>query len=289
MLNRANIQIVGNSAGDGGGVIQTCLAEIGNWNMDTTAIISPSALYWSALGICGYKVVDVQATIRADANVVGVPTYPLGLYSSGGTTVAAGSISWTATGLTSGIVLQRTTGGHFDNINYNATSYNRGWAIIQYSDSIPPPPVVSTDVDMCTWATTGSECGAYQDKCTCIYTTPAMSFGESYCLSFDGGICVGAAVVDDPGSYGCIRVDCNLTPICSLYLCSGTCAPLYNVCFPVVSGDTVNVLVETSISNVLCADSICAYVLISDVTSIAGSFQIGSTCTDVWAIAGQGS
>ena len=288
MLNRANIQIVGNSAGDGGGVIQTCLAEIGNWNMDTTAIISPSALYWSALGICGYKVVDVQATIRADANVVGVPTYPLGLYSSGGTTVAAGSISWTATGLTSGIVLQRTTGGHFDSVDYNCGAYNRGWAVIRYSDTLTPP-IIYSEVDMCTWATTGSECGLSQTKCTCIYTTPAMSVGESYCLSFDGGICVGSAVVDDPGSYGCIAIECNSTPICDVYLCSGTCAPLYDVCFPVVSGDTVNVLVETSISNVLCADSICAYVLISDVTSIAGSFQIGSTCTDVWAIAGQGA
>lgn len=287
MLNRANIQIVGLGS-SGGGALQSCLIDIGDWNMDTTEVNPSVDLYWSNIGICAYKVVDIQATIRADANVIGVPTYSLGLVPSGTTAVPAGSVSWTTSGLTSGIVLQRKTGGFFDNNCFDSTSYNRGWAIIQYSDAIIPPPVAYKDIDMLTWSTTGSEGGAYQDKCTCIYSTPAMSTLESYCLAVDGGICMGTNF-GNFGSYGCIRIDCNASPICSLYLCTGTCTPLGCISFPVVTGDVVNVYTETSIDNALCPDSICAYVYLNTITSISGSFQEGTTCTDVYALAGQGT
>jgi len=145
------------------------------------------------------------------------------------------------------------------------------------------------DINLNTWASVGTGGGAYVQSCSCIYSTPAMVAGESYSLRLDGGICMGPSNWNNYGSYGCIRIDCNFTPVTNAYNCSGMCVPLPNTVFPVYQGDVVNVYLETSIDNPYCLDSNCAYVYVNYVYSMSGSFQEGTLCSSVNAIAGTGN
>lgn len=103
------------------GTLNTKVIDIGDWNMDSTVFVNV------AHGLPDYtKIRSISALIRRDDD----STY----YDFA---TADNNTAGTNSGLnasTTNINLSRATGGTFDGINFNATTFNRGWIVIQYTD-----------------------------------------------------------------------------------------------------------------------------------------------------------
>lgn len=111
-------------AADGIGVTipRQKIIEIGDWNMDVSGGVSVA----HGLGAAYTKVVGCRVIIRSDT---GSTRIPLERNSSG--TDAAGFVN--SIGATN-INLNRLVDGFFDDTDFDSTSYNRGWIIIDYID-----------------------------------------------------------------------------------------------------------------------------------------------------------
>lgn len=101
------------------------IVQIGDWDMDTTASVNvahgiPFGNYQDI------RVVDVQ--IIRDIGAVR-EFGPLVRFEAG-VGIAGGVVSIDSTNITIG----RLTGGYFDNSDFNATSFNRGYIAIGYVD-----------------------------------------------------------------------------------------------------------------------------------------------------------
>lgn len=103
--------------------LNTKVIEMGDWNMDALSTIS------FAHGLDITKIRSISAIIRDDANAKYVDFISNASNSSATTTG-----SYTLYANTTNIVMFRFTGGMYDSVAYDATSYNRGWVIIQYTD-----------------------------------------------------------------------------------------------------------------------------------------------------------
>jgi len=99
----------------------TTIVNIGDWNMDSTGLVT------IAHGLTLSKIRIVEAMIIADGGGTVTPI-------DSGDPGAAGTIGGGIQINSSSVLLIRTTGGFFDNTNYDATSFNRGFITIQ---SIP--------------------------------------------------------------------------------------------------------------------------------------------------------
>lgn len=102
--------------------------DIGDWNMDTTASVPVTAT-----GVTGTKIRMIDVQIRPDSGAT-TAQYPLNMYNTGGTGIVNGGVSGYQQGANSVISLYRTTGGFFDSTNFDATSYNRGWVTVWYTE-----------------------------------------------------------------------------------------------------------------------------------------------------------
>jgi len=99
------------------GNIKMKLISIGDWNMDTSSLVSIAhGLTYTDIRSVYAAIITDDGTLYADLT---------GTDSSGN---GGGIVTWESTD----VILLRTTGGAFDNINYNATSFNRGYITIQY-------------------------------------------------------------------------------------------------------------------------------------------------------------
>jgi hypothetical protein len=106
--------------GSGNVAIKTQILDIGDWNMDTTAAKSVAL---SGIGIDKIRSIDVQ--IRDDGGA-SASVYPIGYVSSG---TVSGTYYTTGTN----VELTRDAAGLFDgNVNFDSTSYNRGWVTVTY-------------------------------------------------------------------------------------------------------------------------------------------------------------
>jgi hypothetical protein len=108
------------SLGDQNIKLHTEVIDIGDWNMDSNASVTV------AHGLTHDNIRTVNALIRVDSDA-GFLAYPIDVLSSG---AVAGS--WALFETT--VQLNRITGEWFDSTNFNETSYNRGWIVIQYID-----------------------------------------------------------------------------------------------------------------------------------------------------------
>lgn len=99
------------------------IVEIGDWNMDTTAAVD------IASGVTFTKIRSVNGIIRNDADTLYFPIAPS--YSVSGS-INPVTFEYASTPTT--IRLARVAGGAFDSTNYNSTSYNRGWLVVEYVD-----------------------------------------------------------------------------------------------------------------------------------------------------------
>jgi len=95
--------------------------EIGDWDMDTTASVNVSHV----LSLTEWKTIrQIDVIIRNDGDT---GYYPLRKGYDGVT----GNGFVNVIGSTN-ITLNRVTGGDFDNVNFDSTSYNRGWITFWY-------------------------------------------------------------------------------------------------------------------------------------------------------------
>ena len=105
------------TAGAGDTILKTKVIDIGDWDMDVTATVNV------AHGLTLANIRRLSVVVRDDLST---STTPLNYSSSTGvvqgTYLSDGSI----------VALDRLTGGVFDNTTYNATSFNRGWIVIDY-------------------------------------------------------------------------------------------------------------------------------------------------------------
>ena len=98
--------------------LNTKIIDIGDWNMDSTSTAAPSH------GLTYSKIVGADVLIRNDTDSNRSP-----LAWDNGTSIG-GHFEVRSTD----ILLSRTAGGVYDSTDFDATSYNRGWIIIQYTD-----------------------------------------------------------------------------------------------------------------------------------------------------------
>jgi hypothetical protein len=94
------------------------ILNIGDWNMDSTASVNV------AHGLNLSNIRSVNVLIVDDGNT---KIMPLNYYYIAGSSTSG---TWLITATDVG--LGRVTGGDFDNNAFDATSYNRGWIIIDY-------------------------------------------------------------------------------------------------------------------------------------------------------------
>lgn len=92
------------------------IIPIGDWNMDTTTTVAV------AHGLDFTKIRSIQVFIRNDDND---ELYPLDFHATATDT----NIYYART---SDVFLGRADGGYFDGVDFDSTSYNRGWIIIDY-------------------------------------------------------------------------------------------------------------------------------------------------------------
>ena len=102
------------------GLIQTTL-DIGDWNMDSTTTVVVAS------GLTASKIRHVEVSIRNDTGLANDNIHPLN-FSPTAATVAG---FWKV--VDTDIVLSRVSSGEFDNTEYDATSYNRGWVTIWHT------------------------------------------------------------------------------------------------------------------------------------------------------------
>lgn len=100
-----------------GDILKTKVLDIGDWNMDTTVTKNV------AHGLTFANIRSIRVLIRNDANTA---RYSFTDINVGGTTYQA------VTADATNISMFRETGGIYDSANYDSTSYNRGWIIIEY-------------------------------------------------------------------------------------------------------------------------------------------------------------
>jgi hypothetical protein len=118
-------EIVKAADGIGVSIPRAAIFNIGDWNMNTTPELTV------ATGISEDKILAAKAMIRPDSPVTGV-NYPLdSTGTTGGTVTMQGGVEyWNS----SGVTLNRLTGGFFDGTTFEDTSYNRGYVIVWYID-----------------------------------------------------------------------------------------------------------------------------------------------------------
>ena len=104
------------------------MLPIGDWNMDSTASIDvflPLDSITTFKKIIGYKVIIFHDD--------GTLSYPLDFCTVGsGGEHPDGSVNAKVVGGQYYLELTRRGGGSFDSVNFNSTSYNRGYAVIEY-------------------------------------------------------------------------------------------------------------------------------------------------------------
>jgi hypothetical protein len=105
-------------AGMGNATLLKKIINIGNWDMDATAALNV------AHGLTDSKIRSFQAYIIQDATDDYV--YPIDFLSGG---AVAGAMALQG----DNISLWRTTSGLFDGIDFDATPFNRGWVVIEYT------------------------------------------------------------------------------------------------------------------------------------------------------------
>jgi hypothetical protein len=98
------------------------IVEIGDWNMNSTASVTV------AHGVTSSKIRAISVMVRNDSTSSPVNLYPFPGNEGADLSGYVSSIG------TTDITLARRTGGYFDAVTFEETSYNRGWVVIDYVD-----------------------------------------------------------------------------------------------------------------------------------------------------------
>ncbi len=99
-------------------VINKKIIDIGDWDMDATQTVAV------AHGLTLSKIRSVSVLIRRDDDALYID------FAAPSVVAQSNFISMGSTNVT----LSRATSGAFDGTNFNATSFNRGWITVEYTD-----------------------------------------------------------------------------------------------------------------------------------------------------------
>lgn len=110
-----------NETGSGACVIHKKIIEIGDWDMDSTTSVVVSH------GLIHSKIRTINVVILLDNG-------HLENLSQGISDTDMTMQGYWDTPNNTQIRLKRLTGGYFDDVNHNSTSFNRGWITIEYVD-----------------------------------------------------------------------------------------------------------------------------------------------------------
>ena len=118
------ISTITNSIKDqgGGGNLKTKVIDIDDWDM----IANSSVTVAHGLGASYINIRSISGIIRSDD---GTALYGI----SAGRNTANDIACYVDNILATNITLQRDTGGFFDSVNFDSTSFNRGWVTIVYA------------------------------------------------------------------------------------------------------------------------------------------------------------
>lgn len=102
------------------GTLNFKVVNIGDWDMDATASVS------IAHGVTSSKIRSISVMIRHDTTA---EQFPIDFVN-----VVSGGINGGYSNDATNVILYRVTGGWFDGTDYDATSFNRGFITIAYTD-----------------------------------------------------------------------------------------------------------------------------------------------------------
>jgi hypothetical protein len=116
-------EIVKSSDGIGVTIPRQLVVEIGDWDMDATAVV------YISTGIADHKIIAVSGIVRSDTDS---SRWPLSIQTNA---AGYGARIYTVDNSGAGVVsIAREAGGAFDDTSFDATSYNRGWLVVSYLD-----------------------------------------------------------------------------------------------------------------------------------------------------------
>jgi hypothetical protein len=130
VVRKSDGKIAGDIDGNANGIVETGtggltvykkIINIGDWDMYSTYL----KIITHNFGSLWNKVISIQAIIIDDDSITRTPLN----FAFESTGLASGNIIINSTT----IRLARKDGGIFDSTNYDSTSFNRGWIVIEYT------------------------------------------------------------------------------------------------------------------------------------------------------------
>lgn len=207
--------------------------------------------------------------------------------SDGGTPVTARGVAWrTGFNPTTGNTYTCDGGGTgcytsslsglLPNTTYNVRAYAVNCVGISYGNTVSFTTLAPKSINLYQSAYNGGDDSYNSCRHLCIYSIAAMSLGECYCLCLYLPMEMPISLIGS-GSYASVCVTCNGT--CQFCACL-TNSPCINsqTSLLVHYGDCVDIYNDAYTTALGCSGGVNSCTCIGNVTSVSGSFQIGSTC-----------
>ena len=105
------------------GGVKKMVVNIGDWNMDSDGSINISE---ASLGVDIDDIFDVRVTIQIDGG-----GNKRSLVSGSSSSLSG---AWVLDSNANQLILYRTASGFFDSVQFDQTSFNRGWVVIEYTE-----------------------------------------------------------------------------------------------------------------------------------------------------------
>lgn len=146
---------------------------------------------------------------------------------------------------------------------------------------------VPINVDLSTFYCSGSDGSTYSIKTTCTSYSLPMSANECFCLHLNNCLCMNAFEVDS-GSFACVCIKLNSTPIASSCLSTGNTYQAFDTSLMVCAGQTVEIYNQAFTSDVCLSGSVVSCTSILQIEQVCGHglYQIGNTCQSVCTYTG---
>jgi hypothetical protein len=162
------------------------------------------------------------------------------------------------------------------NTSYYARAYACNTQGYAYGNQITVSTLNLKEVNLCRNLCVGTDGVSHSTtRQHYLYTTPAMSPGDSYCacLYIPKGLAVSLL---STGSYASGGVTCNASTLCFACITNQACCNA-QLSFPVNYGDQVLISDFTCATTLGCGGA-NSCVCIGSITSISGNFALGTTC-----------
>lgn len=169
----------------------------------------------------------------------------------------------------------------------NTTYYARAYACntqgYAYGNQISVVTPLIKDVTLCRSLCNGANGSNSTTRAYNIYTSPAMSPGESYCLCLELPLGISPLLIGS-GSFASVGISCNSIPICFACITNQACC-IPTICCTMNYGDTMSIA-QFTCATTLGSGGTNACVCIRSISSIVGNFEISTICCKDCAFTG---